>query len=33
MEELKRIPLNFHLLDNAQSSHPPSLKEIVVFPK
>ncbi|GLT60629.1 hypothetical protein SLA2020_333870 [Shorea laevis] len=32
-EKLKRIPLNFPLLDNAQSSHPPSLKEIVVFPK
>ncbi|GKU96905.1 hypothetical protein SLEP1_g10085 [Rubroshorea leprosula] len=32
-ERLKRIPLNFPLLDNAQSSHPPSLKEIVVFPK
>ncbi|GKV13104.1 hypothetical protein SLEP1_g24171 [Rubroshorea leprosula] len=32
-EKLKRIPLNFPLLDNTQSSHPPSLKEIVVFPK
>ncbi|GLT63117.1 hypothetical protein SLA2020_357020 [Shorea laevis] len=32
-EKLKRIPLNFPLLDNAQSSHPPSLKEIVVWPK
>ncbi|GKV46630.1 hypothetical protein SLEP1_g53605 [Rubroshorea leprosula] len=32
-KKLKRIPLNFPLLDNAQSSHPPSLKEIVVFPK
>ncbi|GKU96925.1 hypothetical protein SLEP1_g10105 [Rubroshorea leprosula] len=34
-EKLKRIPLNFPLLDNAQSSHPPSLipKEIRVFPK
>ncbi|GLT84556.1 hypothetical protein SLE2022_027800 [Rubroshorea leprosula] len=32
-EKLKRIPLNFPLIDNAQSSHPPSLKEIVVFPK
>ncbi|GKV13108.1 hypothetical protein SLEP1_g24175 [Rubroshorea leprosula] len=32
-EKLKRIPLKFPLLDNAQSSHPPSLKEIVVFPK
>ncbi|GLU24200.1 hypothetical protein SLE2022_401530 [Rubroshorea leprosula] len=32
-EKLRRIPLNFPLLDNAQSSHPPSLKEIVVFPK
>ncbi|GLT95998.1 hypothetical protein SLE2022_136480 [Rubroshorea leprosula] len=32
-EKLKRIPLNFPSLDNAQSSHPPSLKEIVVFPK
>ncbi|GKV13102.1 hypothetical protein SLEP1_g24169 [Rubroshorea leprosula] len=32
-EKLKRIPLNFPLLDNAQSSHPPSLKEIDVFPK
>ncbi|GKV32495.1 hypothetical protein SLEP1_g41095 [Rubroshorea leprosula] len=32
-EKLKRIPLNFPLLDNAQSSHPSSLKEIVVFPK
>ncbi|GLT26544.1 hypothetical protein SLA2020_016030 [Shorea laevis] len=32
-EKLKRIPLNFPLLDNAQSSHPPFLKEIVVFPK
>ncbi|GKV45317.1 hypothetical protein SLEP1_g52422 [Rubroshorea leprosula] len=32
-ENLKRIPLNFPLLDNAQSSHPPSLKEIAVFPK
>ncbi|GLT40771.1 hypothetical protein SLA2020_148810 [Shorea laevis] len=29
-DELKRIPLNFPLLDNAQSSHPPSLKEILV---
>ncbi|GKU96904.1 hypothetical protein SLEP1_g10084 [Rubroshorea leprosula] len=28
-KNLKRIPLNFPLLDNAQSSHPPSLKEIV----
>ncbi|GKU96901.1 hypothetical protein SLEP1_g10081 [Rubroshorea leprosula] len=28
-EKLNRIPLNFPLLDNAQSSHPPSLKEIV----
>ncbi|GKU96887.1 hypothetical protein SLEP1_g10069 [Rubroshorea leprosula] len=27
-EKLKRIPLNFPLLDNAQSSHPPTLKEI-----
>ncbi|GKV52007.1 hypothetical protein SLEP1_g58617 [Rubroshorea leprosula] len=32
-EKLKRIPLNFPLLDNAQSSHPSSLKEIVVWPK
>ncbi|GLT84549.1 hypothetical protein SLE2022_027730 [Rubroshorea leprosula] len=32
-KKLKRILLNFPLLDNAQSSHPPSLKEIVVFPK
>ncbi|GKU96915.1 hypothetical protein SLEP1_g10096 [Rubroshorea leprosula] len=32
-EKLKRIPLNFPLLDNAQSSHPPSLKKIVVFPQ
>ncbi|GKU96900.1 hypothetical protein SLEP1_g10080 [Rubroshorea leprosula] len=32
-KKLKRIPLNFPLIDNAQSSHPPSLKEIVVFPK
>ncbi|GLT40754.1 hypothetical protein SLA2020_148660 [Shorea laevis] len=32
-EKLRRIPLNFSLLDNAQSSHPPSLKEIVVFSK
>ncbi|GKV46635.1 hypothetical protein SLEP1_g53609 [Rubroshorea leprosula] len=32
-EKLKRIPLNFPLLDNAQSSHPSSLKEIVVLPK
>ncbi|GLT95985.1 hypothetical protein SLE2022_136360 [Rubroshorea leprosula] len=32
-EKLKRIPLNFPLLDNAQSSHPPSLKKIVVLPK
>ncbi|GLT95982.1 hypothetical protein SLE2022_136330 [Rubroshorea leprosula] len=32
-EKLKRIPLNFHLLDNAHLSHPPSLKQIVVFPK
>ncbi|GLT84559.1 hypothetical protein SLE2022_027830 [Rubroshorea leprosula] len=32
-KKLKRIPLNFPLLDNAQSSHPPSLKEIVVLPK
>ncbi|GLT84554.1 hypothetical protein SLE2022_027780 [Rubroshorea leprosula] len=32
-EKLKRIPLNFPLLDNAQSSHPPSLKEIKGFPK
>ncbi|GLT84573.1 hypothetical protein SLE2022_027940 [Rubroshorea leprosula] len=32
-KKLKRIPLSFPLLDNAQSSHPPSLKEIVVFPK
>ncbi|GKV51130.1 hypothetical protein SLEP1_g57804 [Rubroshorea leprosula] len=32
-EKLKRIPLNFHLLDNAQSSHPPSLKKIRVYPK
>ncbi|GLT29347.1 hypothetical protein SLA2020_042190 [Shorea laevis] len=31
-EELKRIPLN-PLLDNAQSSHSLSLKEIVVFPE
>ncbi|GLT63116.1 hypothetical protein SLA2020_357010 [Shorea laevis] len=29
-DELKRIPLNFPLLDNAQSSHPPSFKEILV---
>ncbi|GKV51176.1 hypothetical protein SLEP1_g57847 [Rubroshorea leprosula] len=27
-QKLKRIPLNFPLLDNAQSSHPPSLKKI-----
>ncbi|GKV32517.1 hypothetical protein SLEP1_g41115 [Rubroshorea leprosula] len=32
-EKLKRIPLNFPLLDNARSSHPSSLKEIVVWPK
>ncbi|GKU96924.1 hypothetical protein SLEP1_g10104 [Rubroshorea leprosula] len=32
-KNLKRMPLNFPLLDNAQSSHPPSLKEIVVFPE
>ncbi|GLU24209.1 hypothetical protein SLE2022_401610 [Rubroshorea leprosula] len=32
-EKLKRIPLNFALLDNAQSSHPPSLKKITVGPK
>ncbi|GKV49841.1 hypothetical protein SLEP1_g56568 [Rubroshorea leprosula] len=32
-EKLKRIPMNFPLLDNAQSSHPPSLEEIVVLPK
>ncbi|GKU96918.1 hypothetical protein SLEP1_g10099 [Rubroshorea leprosula] len=32
-KKLKRIPLNFPSLDNAQSSHPPSLKEIVVYPK
>ncbi|GLU24217.1 hypothetical protein SLE2022_401690 [Rubroshorea leprosula] len=31
--KLKRIPLNFPLLDNAQSSHPPSLKKIRVHPK
>ncbi|GKV46633.1 hypothetical protein SLEP1_g53608 [Rubroshorea leprosula] len=32
-KKLKRIPLNFPLLDNAQLSHPPSLKEIEVWPK
>ncbi|GKV49220.1 hypothetical protein SLEP1_g55982 [Rubroshorea leprosula] len=32
-EKLKRNPLNFSFLDNAQSSHPSSLKEIVVWPK
>ncbi|GKV32504.1 hypothetical protein SLEP1_g41103 [Rubroshorea leprosula] len=32
-KKLKRIPLIFPLLDKAQSSHPPSLKEIVVSPK
>ncbi|GLT95992.1 hypothetical protein SLE2022_136430 [Rubroshorea leprosula] len=32
-EKLRRIPLNFPLLDNAQSSHPPSLKKIRVYPK
>ncbi|GLT96208.1 hypothetical protein SLE2022_138510 [Rubroshorea leprosula] len=32
-QKLKRIPLNFPLLDNAQTSHSLSLKEIVVFPE
>ncbi|GKV13106.1 hypothetical protein SLEP1_g24173 [Rubroshorea leprosula] len=32
-EKLKRIPLNFPLLGNSQSSHPSSLKEIVVSPE
>ncbi|GLU24214.1 hypothetical protein SLE2022_401660 [Rubroshorea leprosula] len=32
-QKLKRIPLNFPSLDNAQSSHPSSRKEIVVDTK
>ncbi|GLT29350.1 hypothetical protein SLA2020_042220 [Shorea laevis] len=32
-EKLRRIPLNFSLLDNAPSSHPLSLKKVVVYPK
>ncbi|GKV37106.1 hypothetical protein SLEP1_g45170 [Rubroshorea leprosula] len=32
-EKLNRIPLNFLLLDNAQSSHPPSLEEICGIPQ
>ncbi|GKV46616.1 hypothetical protein SLEP1_g53590 [Rubroshorea leprosula] len=32
-EKLKRIPLNFPLLNNGQSSCHPSLKEIVVLPE